>query len=94
MEEAPLLKDLEVHHVKIAGKVQSCHQFLSTMIALLPLLLLVGFMWYGFRRSRQAMGRPLQFGENRAKIYDQTTKARVTFADAAGIDEAKAELQE
>ncbi|HZQ52670.1 MAG TPA: ATP-dependent zinc metalloprotease FtsH [Bryobacteraceae bacterium] len=93
IDETPLLKDLETHQVKIVGKMQTSHPFLSLMVAWLPFLLLIGLMGWGMWRSRQAMGQ-IQFGKNRAKIYDQTSKTRVTFADVAGIDEAKAELQE
>ena len=94
IDETSLVKELEAHHVRVIGKMQSSHPFLSFLIAWLPFLLLMGFMMYGIWRGRQAMGGPLQFGKNRAKIYDQSTRERVTFADVAGIDEAKAELQE
>lgn len=94
MDESSLLKDFEAHHVKIVGKMQSSHPLLSLLVAWLPFLLLIGLMGYGVWRGRQAMGGSLQFGRNRAKIYDQTTRTRVTFADVAGIDESKAELQE
>lgn len=94
IDNTQLLKELEAHHVKIAGKMESAHPFFSLLIAWLPLLLLIGLMFYGMWRSRRAMGGPLQFGRSRAKIYDQTTQTRVTFADVAGIDESKAELQE
>ena len=95
IEPTPLLNDLQTHHVKIVGKIQSSHPLLGALIAWLPFLLLFGLMGYGMWRSRQAMmGGPLQLGKNRAKIYDQTTRTRVTFSDVAGIDEAKAELQE
>lgn len=94
MDERPLLNELEAHHVKISGKMQSSHPFVSLLIAWLPFLLLMGLMGYGVWRSKRAMAGPLQFGRNRAKIYDQTARTRVTFADVAGIDEAKTELQE
>lgn len=93
IEETPLLKDLELHHVKIDGKTQSSHPLLSLFAGWLPFLLLIALMGYFMWRSKQAMGQ-LRFGKNRAKIYDQTTRTRVTFADVAGIDESKVELEE
>jgi cell division protease FtsH len=93
IEETSLLKDLESHHIKIVGKMQSSHPFLSLLVAWLPFLLLMGLMVYGTWRGRQAMGQ-LQLGKNRAKVYDQTAKTRVTFSDVAGIDESQAELEE
>jgi cell division protease FtsH len=93
VEQTPLLSDLETHHVKIVGKMASSHPFLGLLIAWLPFLFLFGLMGYFLWRGRQTMGQ-LQFGKNRAKIYDQTTRTKVTFDDVAGIDESKAELEE
>ena len=93
VEQTPLISDLESHHVKIVGKMESSHPFLGLLIAWLPFLFLFGLMGYFLWRGRQAMGQ-LQFGKNRAKIYDQTTRTKVTFDDVAGIDESKAELEE
>ncbi|HEX4231412.1 MAG TPA: ATP-dependent zinc metalloprotease FtsH [Bryobacteraceae bacterium] len=93
INQTQLLNDLEAHHVKIVGKMESSHPFLSLFIAWLPFLFLLGLMGYMFWRGRQTMGQ-LQFGKNRAKIYDQTTRTKVTFDDVAGIDESKAELEE
>ncbi len=39
-------------------------------------------------------GEALQFGRNRAKIYNRAERQKVTFSDVAGVDEAKAELVE
>jgi cell division protease FtsH len=96
VENTPLLQDLQAHHVKIIGRAQSEHPFLSLFLAWFPFLLLMALMAWGMWRSRQMMsgGGPLQFGKNRAKIYDQTTRIPVTFADVAGIDEARVELRE
>jgi hypothetical protein len=44
------------------------------------------------RRIAQVKG-PLTFGQNQAKIYDQSSRVQVTFEDVAGVDEAKLELE-
>ncbi len=58
-----------------------------------PVLLLVG-LWIFFMRQMQSGGsKALSFGKSRARLLsDQKKKA--TFADVAGVDEAKAELEE
>src|SRR5437667_1913470 len=39
-------------------------------------------------------GEALQFGRNRAKIYNRTQREKATFSDVAGVDESRAELVE
>jgi cell division protease FtsH len=58
------------------------------------LLLVVLFVWF-FRRAASMDGGPLgAFTRSRARRYDRASSERVTFADVAGIDEAKDELAE
>jgi cell division protease FtsH len=59
-----------------------------------PTLLLVAlFVWLGRRAASQAGGGLMGFGRSRARRA-QPGEQRVTFADVAGIDEAKEELTE
>lgn len=61
--------------------------------SLLPLLILMG-IWFFFMRQIQAGGnKAMGFGKSKAKLLNEKT-AKVTFADVAGIDEAKSELEE
>ena len=58
-----------------------------------PILLIVG-LWIFFMRQMQTGGnKALSFGKSRAKMLNATGK-KVTFADVAGVEEAKEELQE
>jgi cell division protease FtsH len=63
------------------------------MLALLPMLLLIG-AWFFFMRQMQGGGRgAMGFGRSKAKLLTEA-KGRITFEDVAGIDEAKEELGE
>lgn len=70
--------------------------FGSILISLLPVMLLIG-VWIYFMRSMQGggggKGGAFSFGKSRAKLLDKDTN-HVTFADVAGADEAKEEVQE
>ena len=66
---------------------------MSLFISSFPVLLLVGVWIYFMRRMQGGPGGVLGFGKSRARMLQQDQR-RVTFADVAGIEEAKQELQE
>lgn len=93
IDEAALLKDLEAHGVEFSGKPSTNLGWLNVLAAwLLPVVILI--ILYRFVVQRMGRGGALSFGKSRAKIYDQSSQIKVTFADVAGVDEAKAELVE
>jgi len=57
-----------------------------------PMILFIAFLWFFVYRGAQGGGRILAFGKSRAKLSEG--KVKITFADVAGVDEAKEELQE
>ena len=61
--------------------------------SLFPLLLLALILWFMFRQLQGANAKAMMFGQSSAREVDQS-KNRVTFADVAGVKEAKEELQE
>ncbi|MEE9395076.1 MAG: ATP-dependent zinc metalloprotease FtsH [Planctomycetota bacterium] len=66
------------------------------LVSLIPWVLIIAFLWFFvFRQMRGGGvgGNVLSFGKSRAKIANRET-SKVTFADVAGIDEAKAEVEE
>ncbi len=92
VEDPKLTEELQEAGVKFVGASRnSWLQFLS--VWLFPLLLL-GLMWSMFSRRMGRAGESiLSFGKSRAKLVaDRNTG--VSFADVAGCDEAKYELQE
>ena len=66
---------------------------MTFMTSLFPTLLLIG-VWVYFMNNMQPGGsRAMTFGKSKAKLF-LDTKPKATFADVAGCDEAKEELQE
>jgi cell division protease FtsH len=68
--------------------------FLSLLINILPFaLIMIGIYWFVFRRMGGGASGALNMGKNKVKIYDRK-EMKTTFADVAGVDEAKDELRE
>ena len=65
----------------------------SLMTSLLPTLLLIGVWIYFLYNMQGGGGRIMSFGKSKAKLF-LDNKPKVTFADVAGCDESKEELQE
>ena len=65
----------------------------SMLISWLPMLLFIGLWFLLFRQLQSGGGKAMSFGKSRAKLLSENSQ-RVTFADVAGIEEAKSELEE
>ena len=63
------------------------------IVNFLPWLLLIGFYLFLFRQMQAGGAKAFSFGKSKAKLLTGDTP-KVTFADVAGADEAKQELQE
>ena len=67
--------------------------FGSLLVAALPYVLLIGFWIFLFRQMQAGGNKAFSFGKSKAKLLSGDTP-KITFADVAGADEAKVELQE
>jgi cell division protease FtsH len=87
-----LAAELDKHNVTYSGEIPST--WLADILSwVLPTLLFFGVWMFVIRRFGQGAGGLMSIGKSRAKIYvEKDTK--VTFADVAGVEEAKAELKE
>ena len=65
----------------------------SVLGLLLPLILFGAFWIFIMRQSQSGAGQAMSFGKSKAKRLTDSSQ-KVTFADVAGVDEAKQELQE
>ena len=80
--------------IKVTGG--SDENWLTTLLSwVVPILLFFGIWMFAFRNiaERQGMGGLVNIGKSKAKVFVEKNTG-VTFDDVAGIDEAKAELQE
>ncbi len=65
----------------------------SLLINFLPFLLLIFIFFLIFRQARGANNQAMSFGRSRARLFP-ANRATVTFADVAGAEEAKQDMQE
>jgi cell division protease FtsH len=89
-----LANTLEQYDVRFTGVVENT--FLRDVLSwVLPAILFIGLWMFLLRRfaDRQGLGGMMAIGKSKAKVYMETD-TQVTFEDVAGVDEAKAELQE
>jgi cell division protease FtsH len=93
-KDAGIIQVLKEKGVRIASKpADESPWYMNVLISWVPMLLLIG-VWIFFMRQMQAGGgKAMAFGKSRARLVTDKSK-KVTFADVAGIDEAKAELEE
>jgi len=86
---------LTTNGVRITATPEPQPSFMASLfISVFPILLLVGAWIFVMRRMQGGgPGGVMGFAKSKAKILNQGTK-RITFADVAGIDEAKQELEE
>ncbi|KAG4080846.1 hypothetical protein HA402_010017 [Bradysia odoriphaga] len=90
-----MVSDLLKYGVQVAGKPREEQSVLmSIFVSWFPMLLLIG-VWIFFMRQMQGGGRggAFSFGKSRARMLDDTSNL-TTFADVAGCDEAKEDVQE
>ncbi len=76
-----------------AGPAEEGVNLGSMFVSWLPVLVLVGVYIFFLRQMQSGTGRAMGFGKSKARLLTEK-HGRVTFDDVAGIDEAKAELEE
>ncbi|MDA8137594.1 MAG: ATP-dependent zinc metalloprotease FtsH [Desulfobacteraceae bacterium] len=91
VNDPDLVKDLDDHKIGYSGHYES--KFLSSLLSWIIPLLIFFLIWrFAMKKMSTGMG-VMSFSKSNAKIFAESD-TKVSFADVAGIDEAKEELQE
>jgi cell division protease FtsH len=93
VDDQPLISDLEKQRVEFAGRIETTFWRDLLFGWILPLGIMVAIWMFLMRRVGGGPTQALSFGRSKHKIYDRK-ELKTTFADVAGVDEAKAELVE
>ncbi|HYQ03132.1 MAG TPA: ATP-dependent zinc metalloprotease FtsH [Polyangiaceae bacterium] len=87
-------QDLIAHGVKVTYQKDEGSPFLTPVLTIVLPMVFVIVMFYLFMRQLQAGGgKAMSFGKSRARLLSESQN-KITFADVAGIDEAKDEVEE
>ncbi len=89
-----MVETLRKQGVKIEAKPIDTSEstFWGIVISWFPMLLLIGVWIFFMRQANSGNNKAMSFGKSRARLIENTKK--VTFADVAGADESKQELEE
>lgn len=95
LQDDYLLGELLNNKVMVVGKAPEQQSLLmSIFISWFPIILFIGVWMYFMRQMQGGGGRgAMTFGKSRARLMGED-QVKVTFADVAGVDEAKEEVQE
>jgi cell division protease FtsH len=97
LNDADLLKTLISKGINVQGKPpEEQGLFFHFLVSWLPILLIIGFWIFIARQMMQGGGGrgPMAFGRSRARLLGEEDQVKVTFADVAGVEEAKDEVKE
>jgi cell division protease FtsH len=93
VDDQRLVQELESKGVEFAGRIETTVWRDLLVGWVIPLAIMVAIWMFLMRRMGGGPTQALSFGRSKHKIYDRK-ELKTTFADVAGVDEAKAELVE
>ncbi|MBI5845362.1 MAG: ATP-dependent metallopeptidase FtsH/Yme1/Tma family protein [Deltaproteobacteria bacterium] len=88
-----MVSTLKASGVRIEARPENESHWKLILYNWLPLLVLIGVWIFFMRQMQSGGGKALSFGKSRARLMTEQS-GKVTFADVAGVDEAKEELSE
>ena len=97
VQDPGLMDDLLNHKVKVVGKEPETPSLISQLLlAAFPILLILAIFVFFMRQMQGGgggKGGPMSFGKSKAKLLS-SDQINTTFADVAGVDEAKEDVSE
>ncbi|MEM1230267.1 MAG: ATP-dependent zinc metalloprotease FtsH [Pseudomonadota bacterium] len=97
IQDPKLADDLYNHNVEIVGKMPEQQSiWAQLLIASFPILIIIAVFMLFMRQMQGGgggRGGPMAFGKSKARLLSED-QIKTTFADVAGVDEAKEDVQE
>ncbi len=98
IDDPKLIDDLFNHNVEIVGSEPEQQSiWMQLLVACFPILIIIAVFMFFMRQMQGGgaggKGGPMSFGKSKAKLMGED-QIKITFADVAGVDEAKEDVQE
>jgi len=97
VDDPKLMDDLISHNVVVVGEPPETQSiWAQLLIASFPILIIIAVFMLFMRQMQGGMGGkggPMAFGKSKARLLSEN-EVKTTFADVAGVDEAKEDVQE
>lgn len=97
VEDPGLINDLLDHRVQVEGrKPEQQSLWTQLLVACFPILIIIAVFMFFMRQMQGGAGGkggPMSFGKSKAKLMGED-QIKITFADVAGVDEAKEDVKE
>jgi len=93
--ECKYMDDLRTNGVTVKFEKSQTGSYLISVLLpnIILVILIAAFMWWVLRQTQSGNNQAISFGRSRARMI-AGDKPAITFADVAGVDEAKQELTE
>jgi cell division protease FtsH len=89
-----IVKEILEHGVKVSFHKEEANSLWTPLVTIaLPMLFLLVMFYLFMRQLQSGGGKAMSFGKSRARLLSEAQN-KITFADVAGIDEAKDEVEE
>ncbi|MCQ2367664.1 MAG: ATP-dependent zinc metalloprotease FtsH [Kiritimatiellae bacterium] len=94
-ENEAFMKDLFARGIPVKVEHER-NPWIGFLTQILSFVLFIGFFYWLFYKKMGGAGGPFSFGKSKAKVLNgkEDKKGAISFADVAGVDEAKEEVQE
>ena len=93
IQDPNLIPTLRQHQVQFSADTANSTPVFSIIMQFLPFVLMILVLFFILRQAQSGGSQAMSFGRSRAKLLSEN-RPKVTFADVAGVEEAKEELGE
>ena len=89
-----LVEPMKTGAISVKENSESVFMVILGLLTPFGILIIFFIFWFILMNKGQGGGKSMSFGKSKAKMVNETDKHKITFADVAGVDEEKEELQE